>query len=64
VTDADRIEFLTNQLRFYKEMALRLHQEVQAAKRIPENHKGRSITWADPTGNRGSANADRSKGRK
>jgi hypothetical protein len=64
MTDADRIEYLTNQLRHYRDLSIRLNQQLQASRNVPESHKGRSITYTDSVGNRAAANADRSKGRK
>lgn len=48
-----------NEIRYWREMALRLHQTVQAHRmNIPETHTDRGLT-SDPTGNRASARADR-----
>lgn len=50
MTDADRIEFLTNQLRYYRELSIRLNQQVQSYKNVPEAHFGKGL-HADPVGN-------------
>ncbi|GAA4041005.1 hypothetical protein GCM10023063_28430 [Arthrobacter methylotrophus] len=63
LTDAQRIEYLTNQLRYYKELSARLHQQLLASKNVPESHNGRTITYTDSTGNRAASRADRSRNR-
>lgn len=62
-TDAERIEFLTNQLRYYRELSIRLTQELQATKNQPEAHSGRGL-HKDPVGNLASARADRQNKRR
>jgi hypothetical protein len=60
VSDADRIEFLTHQLRHYRELSIRLTQQLQASRNIPESHGGRGF-HRDPVGNSASARVDRQR---
>lgn len=57
LTDADRIEYLQNQLRYWKDMACRLNQQVQAQRNTPERHPGRG-QWRDKTGDTAARNVD------
>ncbi|WP_223943411.1 hypothetical protein [Arthrobacter sp. StoSoilB20] len=40
-----------SEIRYWREMALIYHQQIQAAKRTPERHYGRTALHRDPTGN-------------
>lgn len=64
MTDAEKIAALTQQVTYWRNQAAALNQLLQASRRTGENHKGRTITYSDPTGNRGAAQADRATGRK
>lgn len=61
LTDAERASYWQSIARHYKDIALRLQQELQAAKRVPENLTGRTITYSDKTGNIAAARADRER---
>lgn len=61
MTDADRIEYLTNQLRHYRELSVRLTQQLQATKNTPEKHSDRGLN-RDPVGNRVARKIDRERG--
>lgn len=62
MTDAQRIAALEQQVTYWRGMAASLNQILQATRTVPELHRGRTITYADRTGNRAAAQADRSKG--
>lgn len=64
LTDADRIEFLTNQLRFYRDLSARLHHELQATKRQPEKHDGGRGQFRDKTGDTAARNVDKERRKK
>lgn len=57
LTDADRIEFLQNQLRYWKQIAFSLNQQIQASKNTPERHAGRG-EFRDKTGDTAARNVD------
>jgi hypothetical protein len=61
MTEAELLSFYRFQATHYRNLALRYHQELQASKNVPESHKGRSITYSDPTGNRAAARADKER---
>lgn len=63
LTDADRIEFLTNQLRYYRDLSIRLTQELQATKNTPEKHTDRGL-HRDPVGNLVAGRVDRQNKRR
>lgn len=63
LTDADRIEFLSNQLRYYRDLSIRLNQELQATRNTPETHRGRG-QWRDKTGDTAARNVDNQRKRK
>ena len=63
MTDADRIEYLTNQLRYYRDLSIRLNQELQATRNTPEKHGGRGL-HRDPVGDKAAARADRQRKRR
>ena len=63
LTDADRIEYLQNQLRYWKDMAYRLNQQVQATKNTPERHGGRG-EFRDRTGDTAARNVDNQRKRR
>lgn len=55
-------ESYESEIRYWKDMALRLHQTVQAHRmNTPEPHDGGRGLRADPTGNRAAARADRQR---
>lgn len=56
-------ESYESEIRYWKTMAQRLHQRLEAANNLPETHTDRGLT-RDPTGNRASARADRRRKRK
>ncbi|KQQ89454.1 hypothetical protein ASF64_17605 [Arthrobacter sp. Leaf137] len=61
MTDADRLEYLTNQLQYYKELSLRLHHQLMASKNIPEKDTTRGL-HRDPVGNKVARKIDRERG--
>lgn len=61
MTDADRIEFLTHQLRHYRELSIRLTQQLHATKNTPEKHADRGL-HKDPVGNQVARRIDRERG--
>lgn len=63
LTDADRIEYLQNQLRYWKLMALTLNQQIQASKNTPERHGGRG-EFRDKTGDTAARNVDKQRKRR
>jgi hypothetical protein len=58
VTDPDRLEYLQNEVRYWRDMALRLNQQLQATRNTPESHGGRGLQ-KDPTGNTAAHRVDR-----
>lgn len=63
MTETQRIAALTQQLIYWRNEAAALNQLLQASRRTGEAHKGRTITYSDPTANKACANADRATGR-
>lgn len=57
-------ESFESEIRYWRDMAQRLHQRLEAANNIPEQHDGSRGLHRDPTGNRASARADRQRKRK
>lgn len=57
MTDADRIERLQNELRYWKQMAYSLNQRIQAQQNTPEQHSGRG-QFRDKTGDTAARNVD------
>jgi hypothetical protein len=53
-------ESYENEIRYWKQMAMRLNQTVQALNNVPETHTDRGL-HRDPTGNRASSNIDRQR---
>jgi len=51
-------ESYENEIRYLREMCLRMNQKLQALTNTPETHAGRGL-HADPVGNRASTRADR-----
>lgn len=64
LTDADRIEFLTNQLRYYRDLSARLHHELMATKNHPEKHDGGRGLHRDKTGDTAARNVDKQRRKK
>jgi hypothetical protein len=63
MTDAQaaaQIEFLTNQLRYYRSLSLRLHEQLLATKNQAESHKDRGL-HRDPVGNEAARKIDRER---
>lgn len=64
LTDAERIEFLSTQLRHYKDLSIRLTQELQAHRmNTPEKHTDRGL-HKDPVGNLVASRIDRQNKRR
>lgn len=63
LTDAERIEFLSTQLRHYKDLSVRLTQELQATTNTPERHTDRGL-HKDPVGNLVASRIDRQNKRR
>lgn len=63
LTDAERIEFLTHQLRYYKALSVTLNQELQATRNTPEKHGGRGL-HRDPVGDKAARNVDNQRKRR
>lgn len=57
-------ESYENEIRYWREMCLRMNQRLQAMNNTPEPHDGARSLHADPTGNRASSRADRHRRRK
>jgi len=53
-------ESYESEVRYWRDMAYRLHQQLQAINNIPEVHTDRGL-HRDPTGNRASARVDRQR---
>lgn len=49
-TDAEMATYWESQARHYRELSLRLHQQLLASKNQPEKHKDRGL-HRDPVGN-------------
>lgn len=64
LTDADRIEYLTNQLRYYRDLSLKLHDALMATKNKPEKHDGGRGQFRDKTGDTAARNADKQRRKK
>jgi hypothetical protein len=60
VTDADRIEYLTNQLRYYRDLSGQLRHQLLATKNQPETHSGRGL-HKDKTGDTAARNVDKQR---
>lgn len=60
MTDPDRIEYLQSEVRYWRDMALRLNQQLQATRNTPETHIGRGL-HPDPTGNLAANRIDRQR---
>ncbi|BCW85050.1 hypothetical protein NicSoilE8_27230 [Arthrobacter sp. NicSoilE8] len=52
-----------SEIRYWRDMALRLNQQLSSLNNIPENHKDRGI-HRDPVGNYVSARIDRQRKRR
>lgn len=63
LTDADRMEYLTNQLRYYRALSIALNQELQATRNVPEKHGGRGL-HRDPVGDEAARNVDKQRKRR
>lgn len=53
-------ESYENEIRYLREMCLRMNQRLQALTNAPEAHQGRGL-HADPVGNKASTRADRQR---
>lgn len=53
-------ESFESEIRYWRDMVGRLHQQLQAANNTPEAHKDRGL-HRDPTGNTASFRADRKR---
>lgn len=63
MTDAERIAALEQQVIYWRNQARSLNQLLQSTRNTAEKHTGRTITWADPTGNTAAARADKNRRR-
>lgn len=54
-------ESYENEIRYWREMCLRMNQRLQALNNTPEQHDGSRGLHRDPTGNKASARADRQR---
>lgn len=59
-TDAELATYWEAQARHYRDLSLRLHQQLLATKNQPEQHAGRGL-HKDPVGNKASARVDRQR---
>lgn len=57
-------ESYENEIRYWREMCLRMNQRFQALNNTPEPHDGGRGLHADPVGNRAASRADRQRKRK
>lgn len=53
-------ESYESEIRYWRDMAQRLHQRLEAANNLPETHADRGLT-RDPTGNTAASRADRKR---
>jgi len=60
VTHAELATYWEAQARHYRELSLRLHEQLLAAKHQPERHRDRGL-HRDPVGNRVAARIDRER---
>lgn len=56
-------ESYESEIRYWRDMAGRLHQQLQALTNTPETHKDRGL-HRDPTGNKASARVDNQRKRR
>ena len=63
MNDAERIAYMQNEIRYWRDMALRLNQQLQATRNTPEEHTGRGL-HRDPTGNTAAHRIDRQRNKK
>lgn len=59
-TDAELATYWEMQARHYRELSLRLHQQLLASKNIPESHGGRG-EFRDRTGDTAAHRVDRQR---
>lgn len=57
-------ESYESEIRYWREMCLRMNQKLQSLNNVPEQHDGGRALQKDPTGNRASARADRQRKRR
>jgi hypothetical protein len=62
-TDAELATYWESQARHYRELSLRLHEQLLAVKHQPEKHSDRGLHF-DPVGNKASARVDRQRDKK